>query len=162
MDSVFVCQPFRINSKKARLIGIYTAGILFALAWWLFIDGVVTLSLLPDRKVAPGFEDWAPGIVTTLGMIIVSLIDKEALRGSTWDDYAPLRARLFLFLGFAMMAGGFAGSVSVLTVKYVMHDYDQMNSYLGVMDVAQCSLLMLSTAVLWLSQQSQQEHLQLF
>lgn len=42
----------------------------FALGWWAFIDGLAILWNLQDRKVAPGIEDWAPGIITTLGMIV--------------------------------------------------------------------------------------------
>ena len=36
----------------------------------MFVDGLSFSFILPDRKVFPGFEDWAPGIVTTLGMIM--------------------------------------------------------------------------------------------
>jgi hypothetical protein len=55
-------------------------------------------------------------------MIIVNLIDKQQLLsedgdgGSSWGEGSwgggvAWRARLFLFLGFALMAGGMAGSV---------------------------------------------------
>jgi hypothetical protein len=42
----------------------------FALGWWAFVDGLTVLSTLVDRQVGPGFEDWAPGIITTLGMLV--------------------------------------------------------------------------------------------
>lgn len=42
----------------------------FALGWWTFVDGLAVLWNLQDRQIAPGIEDWAPGIVTTLGMIM--------------------------------------------------------------------------------------------
>jgi hypothetical protein len=43
----------------------------------------------------------------------VNLIDKDRVRGeeSYGDPRAVWRARLFLFIGFALMAGGLAGSV---------------------------------------------------
>lgn len=56
-------------------------------------------------------------------MIVVNLIDKQRLMsddddngGGSWGDGAwgggvAWRARLFLFLGFALMAGGLAGSI---------------------------------------------------
>lgn len=54
-------------------------------------------------------------------MIIVNLIDKQQLlsddeQGGSWADGSwgggvAWRARLFLFVGFALMAGGLAGSV---------------------------------------------------
>lgn len=42
----------------------------FALGWWAFVDGLSFTAVHDNRKVAIGFEDWAPGIVTTLGMIM--------------------------------------------------------------------------------------------
>ncbi|CAO3615030.1 unnamed protein product [Mucor hiemalis] len=97
-------------------------------------------------------------------MIIVNLIDKETLKGNGIDEEFIWRARLFLFLGFAMMAGGLSGSVSVLVTKYIFNeDLDIWNTYLGIADVVQCTLIMLSTAVLWYSQSgsSQQYYYQI-
>lgn len=46
-------------------------------------------------------------------MLVVNLIDKDRVRGeeSFGDSRAIWRARLFLFVSFALMAGGLAGSV---------------------------------------------------
>jgi hypothetical protein len=46
-------------------------------------------------------------------MIVVNMIDKDRIRGDEGfgDSKAVWRARLFLFIGFALMAGGLAGSV---------------------------------------------------
>lgn len=49
-------------------------------------------------------------------MIIVNLIDKQRLMSDDWDGSwssggVAWRARLFLFVGFALMAGGLAGSI---------------------------------------------------
>lgn len=45
-------------------------------------------------------------------MLIINLIDKDRIRGDDYgDSRAVWRARLFLFIGFAFMAGGLAGSV---------------------------------------------------
>lgn len=57
------------------------------------------------------FLDWLPGLCTTLGMLVVNLIDKDTLMGDVTDARSMWRARLVLFLGFAFMAGGLAGSV---------------------------------------------------
>lgn len=44
---------------------------------------------------------------------MINMIDKDRLRGEEGfgDSRAVWRARLFLFIGFALMAGGLAGSV---------------------------------------------------
>ena len=59
------------------------------------------------------FVDWVPGICSLLGMIVVNLIDKDRVRGEEGlgDAAAVWRSRLVLFIGFALMAGGLAGSV---------------------------------------------------
>lgn len=57
-------------------------------------------------------------------MLVVNLIDKDRVRGDEGfgDSSAVWRARLFLFIGFALMAGGLAGSVvrqNTLSLSYV-------------------------------------------
>jgi hypothetical protein len=46
-------------------------------------------------------------------MLVINMIDKDRIRGDEGfgDSRAVWRARLFLFIGFALMAGGLAGSV---------------------------------------------------
>lgn len=52
----------------------------------------------------------------TVGFLVVSLLDKshlqQAFSRSSWgDDASAGRARVVLFLGVALMAGGLAGSL---------------------------------------------------
>jgi hypothetical protein len=59
------------------------------------------------------FVDWLPGLCSLLGFLVINLIDKDRVRGDAdtfGDARAVWRARLFLFIGFALMAGGMAGS----------------------------------------------------
>ena len=55
-----------------------------------------------------------------LGFAIVNLIDKDRIKGEEAyaDARAVWRARLFLFIGFALMAGGLAGSVVSSVLLY--------------------------------------------
>ena len=48
-----------------------------------------------------------------LGFLTVNMIDKDRIKGEEAyaDPRAVWRARLILFIGFALMAGGLAGSV---------------------------------------------------
>lgn len=59
------------------------------------------------------FVDWIPGICSLLGYLVINMIDKDRVRGEEGfgDSRAVWRARLVLFIGFALMAGGLAGSV---------------------------------------------------
>jgi hypothetical protein len=94
----------------------------FALAHWLFWDAAILSAHAHPPADAPhdtvpvhvAFLDWIPGICSTLGLLVVNIIDKERLVGEGafgQDPSVVWRARLFLFVGFALMAGGLAGSV---------------------------------------------------
>lgn len=93
----------------------------FALANWTFLDAAILSAHAhspydePERPVPVhvAFLDWLPGICSLLGMLIINLIDKDRVQGNEdfGDSRAVWRARLFLFIGFAFMAGGLAGSV---------------------------------------------------
>lgn len=118
-------QPVtRLLSTDAR-----RPSLQFAAGWWMFLDATMLSKHAipitdPNSPYDPvpvhvTFADWTPGICSTIGMIIVNLIDKQRLMNDDndggWSDGfaggAAWRARLFLFMGFALMAGGLAGSV---------------------------------------------------
>ncbi|KAG2133480.1 UPF0220-domain-containing protein [Suillus cothurnatus] len=131
----------------------------FALANWTFFDAAILSAHAhppyEDPQIPPPvhvqFVDWVPGICSLLGMLIINLIDKDRIRGDDYGDpTAVWRARLFLFIGFAFMAGGLAGSVSLLVLKYY--------TYYGYVNVSQNVALMLSAVVLWIAQSAQTEY----
>ena len=125
--------------RHKRTIGIYLAGALvspflvawsqsavltrlsqFALANWTFLDAAILSAhaRAPWGENEPPpvhvtFVDWVPGICSLLGYIIINMIDKDRVRGDIGfgDSRAVWRARLILFIGFAFMAGGLAGSM---------------------------------------------------
>ncbi|CAO3664145.1 unnamed protein product [Rhizopus stolonifer] len=111
--SIFVFgNPLKFLTRRGRTIGAYLSGGLLAIGWWIFIDAVINSSKYNETNPL-GFENWFSGILTTFGMIVINLIDKNSLQGEAFS-YAGSgfvwKARLFLFLGFALIAGGLAGS----------------------------------------------------
>lgn len=92
------------------------------------------------------FVDWIPGICGALGMLVINSIDKSRLSGDTFSysgNGVAWKARLVLFLGFALMAGGFAGSVTVLVIKYVVDkDYPITTLWFGISNVV-CNVLIM-------------------
>ncbi|KAF9051694.1 hypothetical protein BJ165DRAFT_1341226 [Panaeolus papilionaceus] len=155
--------------KHRRTVGVYLAGALFALANWTFLDAVVLSAHAKSPWGSqPGtpppvhvtFVDWVPGICSLLGYLVINLIDKDRIRGEEGfgDSRAVWRARLFLFIGFALMAGGLAGSVTVLVLKYLMGGYPAQFTYYGYANVSQSVALMLSVVVLWIAQNTSNEY----
>ncbi|GAB5585269.1 Vacuolar protein sorting-associated protein 68 [Umbelopsis nana] len=154
-------NPFKFLGDKQRAIGVYAAGAFFAIGWWAFIDAMTLASRDPFKQVTIGFEDWISGILTTLGMLVINLIDKSSLHGDTFSysgDSLVWKARLFLFVGFALIAGGLAGSVCVLILKYIVPEVPDSELYYGIGQVAQCGFIMLSTVILWIAQNTQEEY----
>jgi hypothetical protein len=138
-DTRRVCvNPFpfleRINLGNRRTLGFYLAGGLVSppfppgcnqpsthicsLSFEQFSLGLLTFfdtAFLFAHAYPPYNEsDYpVPGICSLLGILVINLIDKDRIRGEEGfgDSRAVWRARLFLFVGFALMAGGLAGSV---------------------------------------------------
>ena len=87
----------------------------------MFVDAA-TYSHAPINGsfVHMNFVDWVPGICSALGMLVINLIDKARLSADSFSysgDGVAWKARLVLFLGFALMAGGLAGSVVCRTME---------------------------------------------
>lgn len=154
--------------KHKRTVGVYLSGALFALANWIFLDAAILSKHAgspwgpPDTPppVNVTFVDWIPGICSLLGYSIINIIDKDRIRGDEGfgDARAVWRARLFLFIGFALMAGGLAGSVTVLILKYIISDYPPQFIYYGYANVSQSVALMLSAILLWIAQNTSSEY----
>ncbi|KAK9764215.1 Vacuolar protein sorting-associated protein 68 [Basidiobolus ranarum] len=160
--SPFLCSLPRLPSlgPRKREIGAYSAGILFAAAWWVFIDAIVVASTVHDLPVFIGFEDYVSGIICTIGMIIVNSIDLSILQGENFSySGAGLagKARMMLFIGMAAMAGGVAGSVAILCIKYLVPGVSGFYMYFGIAPVVQNVTILVSCAVLWVSQNTESE-----
>ena len=92
------------------------------------------------------FVDWIPGICSALGMLVINSIEKSRLSADSFSNSGSgvaWKARLVLFLGFALMAGGLAGSVTVMVLKYLFKDYPFKTMYMGVANVVSNGLVML-------------------
>ncbi|KAG0307460.1 hypothetical protein BGZ97_000384 [Linnemannia gamsii] len=154
---------------KARDAGVYVSGGLFALGWWFFMDAVIYSKNFDDveqqKKVSVEFVDWVPGICSTLGMFIINCIDKASLRGDSFSFSSSGSsvsvtwvARLFLFIGFAFMAGGLAGSISVMCIKYIIPEHGDPFTFWGICNVVQNAAIMISAAILWFAQNTESEY----
>ena len=87
-------------------------------------------------------------------MVVINSIDKSRLSGDTWaysGDGVAWKARVVLFMGFAAMAGGLAGGVTVMVLKYVTEGAEGMTLWFGVANLLANALVMLRyvNAVTW-------------
>ncbi|KAI8318387.1 UPF0220-domain-containing protein [Martensiomyces pterosporus] len=157
MTRVFIwnCHLPRVPSawrERLRDFGTYASGALFTLGWWFFVDGLVTARTTEEFPVKFGFEDWIPGILCTLGMLITNSIDLSLLRDDGFgygSSGLAGKAKLTLFIGIALLAGGVAGSIAILAIKYIVPQVDASVMYIGFTNVIQTSSILLSSIVLW-------------
>lgn len=121
---------------------VYLSGMTFSLGWWFFVDSVLYSSVVDAGKIHITLVDWIPCILSTAGMLMVNSVDKDRLVSSsfTYTRYDMVwKERLLLFLGFSLLAGGVAGSFTVLIIKYLVHNYPFEISCLGIENtVANC------------------------
>ena len=77
------------------------------------------------------FVDWIPGVCSALGMLVINSIEKSRLSADSYSysgTGVALKARLVLFLGFALLAGGVAGSVVSFGVAYAAFFFFSLDS----------------------------------
>ncbi|KAK8038222.1 hypothetical protein PG994_014989 [Apiospora phragmitis] len=147
-------KPQWMNSAWVRNAGVYSAGALFSLAFYVLLDAAVwSKSPQNGSDVHVTFIDWLPLIFSSLGMLIINSVEKARLgSGVAW------KARVVLFLGFASLAGGMAGGVTVFVLKFIVPQVQWPALTMGVENVVANGLVGLSSVVLWLSQNMEDEY----
>jgi hypothetical protein len=186
-------KPEWLNNSAVRNGGVYVAGALvsrhtrtesvatkltpaqFAAGFFFLID-VASFSRSPRNgsDVHIKFVDWVPGICSVLGMLVINSIEKSRLQADSFSysgSGVAWKARFVLFLGFALLAGGLAGSVvcivlvywnlesdtllgcvggrfadclqTVMVLKYLIKDYPITTLYFGIANVVANGLVML-------------------
>jgi len=155
--------PEWFNSASARSLGVYASGALFSLAFFTILDASVwSKSIHNGSDITISFIDWLPLIFSSLGMLIINSIEKTRLSADSYSysgNGVAWKARVVLFLGFASLAGGVAGGVAVLVLKYIMtEDVGKKAIMMGASNVIANGLVMLSTVVLWISQNMEDEY----
>lgn len=64
----------------------------------------------------------------------------------------------YFVLGFALLAGGLAGSIVLLVLKYIVPSYPMPTLGMGIENVVANGSVMLSCVVLWIAQNMEDEY----
>lgn len=94
-------------------------------------------------------------------MLIINSIEKGRLGADSFSysgSAVAWKARVVLFLGFAFLAGGMAGGVAVFVLKYVVPGVPWPTLRMGVENVVANAGVMLSSVLLWVSQNMEDEY----
>lgn len=90
------------------------------------------------------FVDWLPIIFSSLGMLIINSVEKQRLSGDSYSysgSGVAWKARVVLFLGFAALAGGMAGGVTVFVLKFVVPHVAMPALAMGIENVVSNALV---------------------
>ncbi|AET37798.1 Vps68p Ecym_2041 [Eremothecium cymbalariae DBVPG len=159
--------PFSLpNSVVTRKLSVYTAGALYAIGFWLFLDCVLYSKNANGSEVHVTFVDWIPIICNSLGMLIVSSIDKDRLledvlgSGSfAGTSQKAWQAQAVLFFGFALQAGGLSGSFAVLVLKFLVNGYNRYPTLgMGINNVLGNICIVFSCVFLWVAHNIEDEY----
>lgn len=94
-------------------------------------------------------------------MLIINSVEKARLSADSFSysgSGVAWKARVVLFLGFASLAGGMAGGVTVFVLKFIVPQVQWPALTMGVENVVANGLVGLSSVVLWLSQNMEDEY----
>lgn len=124
------------------------------------------------------FVDWLPLLFSVLGALIINSVEKQRLGADSFSysgSGVAWKARVVLFLGFAALAGGMAGGVTVFVLKYAVPGVDMPALGMGIENIVSNALVgfryvglaaaagrvlthRASSVVLWVSQNMEDEY----
>lgn len=157
-------KPAWMTSASTRTAGVYLSGGLFSIALFVLIDAATWSQKMNGSDFHVTFVDWVPGIFSALGMLIINSIDKARLAAGGADGFSysgdgvAWKARVVLFMGFAALAGGLAGGVTVMVLKYIVGGAEWPALWMGIANVVANALVSLSSVVLWVSHNMEDEY----
>ncbi|KAG6016093.1 hypothetical protein E4U43_004250 [Claviceps pusilla] len=155
-------RPEWLNSVWARNSGIYASGALFSIAFYVMLDSAVwSKSSRNGSNVHVKFVDWLPLVFSSLGMLIINSVEKQRLSADSFSysgSGVAWKARVVLFLGFAALAGGMAGGVTVFVLKFAVPGVAMPALGMGVENLVSNALVGMSSVVLWVSQNMEDEY----
>lgn len=90
------------------------------------------------------FVDWLPLVFSSLGMLIINSVEKQRLSADSFSysgSGVAWKARVVLFLGFAALAGGMAGGVTVFVLKFVVPGVEMPALGMGIENIVSNALV---------------------
>ncbi|RWA05869.1 hypothetical protein EKO27_g9237 [Xylaria grammica] len=163
-------SPSRLEPLRVECVRIERAprpaplvpSLQFSLAFYVLIDAAVwSKSPLNTSDVHVTFIDWLPFIFSSLGMLIINSVEKARLSADSFSysgSGVAWKARVVLFLGFAALAGGMAGGVVIFVLKFAVQNVAWPMMGMGVENIVANGLVGLSSVVLWVSQNMEDEY----
>jgi len=127
------------------------AGVLFAVAWWLWIDSVAYVNRAGHDPKDPQilFYYFLPGIFSTLALIMTNIAPIDVLSPTSWmfDDSVATRVRIWLFASFAISFGALAAGIWIMAAIF-MPPNNEGSQWPGIALTLQGFLILISSFIL--------------
>jgi hypothetical protein len=96
-------------------------------------------------------------------MLVINTVEKSRLSSESFSfgggsGSADWQAKVILFLGFALLSGGLAGSIVILVLRYIVPGYGMPTLGMGISNVVSNVAVLLSCSSLWLAQNLEDEY----
>eukprot|EP00695_Tsukubamonas_globosa_P002671 TRINITY_DN385_c0_g1_i2.p1 TRINITY_DN385_c0_g1~~TRINITY_DN385_c0_g1_i2.p1 ORF type:complete len:142 (-),score=1.59 TRINITY_DN385_c0_g1_i2:103-528(-) len=125
----------------------HVAGALFALGWWIFIDGAVWNQFIGQNQKMEG-QFYVPGILGTISFIMTNMLNPSDLRGDSFADESTVtKAKVWFFTSLLIGMGSLMGGVWIL-VAFFAPDKTEY-AWPGVSILLQSIFLFVSSLVFW-------------
>ncbi|KAI8069052.1 uncharacterized protein B0P05DRAFT_551351 [Gilbertella persicaria] len=89
---IVIPNPFQLHPHKSRAVTSFTAGAVFSVGWWVFIDAYCLSNSMT-------WSTWIPGVLSTVGFM--------SLKKS---------------FGFVLLLCGLISSFTLSIIKYIMYN----------------------------------------
>jgi len=142
------------GKKILRDAAPYLAGIMFAGAWWIWIDAhVYTEVQLKKDQVHPPptivFYYYIPGIVGTLALIMTNLVDLDYMNPYSWafDEGISTKVKVWLYASFALSFSSIGAALWVMAAVFLPPHY-QGSQWPGIAVMLQNCIIFLASITL--------------
>eukprot|EP01139_Manchomonas_bermudensis_P001644 Amastigsp_a2514_140.p2 type:complete len:156 gc:universal Amastigsp_a2514_140:493-26(-) len=128
------------------------AGVLFAIGWWLWLDGVAySVHINNNVKINPAY--WIPGFTCSFFVLMLLPVSSNAVNASlsfSFDgDSRAQRARIWFLLAFIIGIGSIIAALALLITEYLQRKDERAvkSTWPGVAMFLQSLLVFLSGLV---------------
>lgn len=104
----------------AKDVGCVVSGLIFGVAWWIMIDAQVISSLRKEQPPIIGWY-WVPGILSTLGFIMMNIVDLSSMNPYSWwyDENVSGKVRAWLFFAFIIHFSNIGGAMYIMIDRFL-------------------------------------------
>eukprot|EP01065_Artemidia_motanka_P036451 TRINITY_DN44377_c0_g1_i1.p1 TRINITY_DN44377_c0_g1~~TRINITY_DN44377_c0_g1_i1.p1 ORF type:complete len:190 (+),score=64.76 TRINITY_DN44377_c0_g1_i1:65-571(+) len=108
-------------TPRGQLLMSGGSGLLFSVAWLLFVDGFVIARQESDKyaglDVGYSFKHWTPGLVGSIGFVMMNMVTPQMLMSNhEFDDDAVVKAKVWFFFSVLICFTGLILSIWLMIV----------------------------------------------